>query len=183
MSKQVKNMQIAALKNEFGPTRDFVVMGINKLDNDANGALRTNLRKKKIRLRVVKNSLARKVLGDLGMNVKADSPLFTGMTILAFGGSSVSELSREVESELKNPKNAGTYKDKLTLKGALADGQPVTFEQALKMPTRAEAVARVVSLILSPASRLASQLKAPGANLASQIKSLSEGKETPAAAG
>jgi len=41
----------------------------------------------------------------------------------------------------------------------------------------------VVSLILSPASRLASQLKAPGANLASQIKSLSEGKETPAAAG
>ena len=67
--------------------------------------------------------------------------------------------------------------------GALADGQPVSFEQALKMPTRAEAVARVVSLILSPASRLASQLKAPGANLASQIKSLSEGKETPAAAG
>ena len=81
MSKQVKNMQIAALKSEFGSTRDFVVMGINKLDNDANGALRTNLRKKKIRLRVVKNSLARKVLGDLGMNVKGDSPLFTGMTI------------------------------------------------------------------------------------------------------
>ena len=53
MSKQVKNMQIAALKSEFGSTRDFVVMGINKLDNDANGALRTNLRKKKIRLRVV----------------------------------------------------------------------------------------------------------------------------------
>ena len=110
MSKQVKNMQIAALKSEFGSTRDFVVMGINKLDNDANGALRTNLRKKKISLRVVKNSLARKVLGDLGLNVKGDSPLFTGMTILAFGGSSVSELSREVESELKNPKNAGTYK-------------------------------------------------------------------------
>ena len=40
MSKQVKNMQIAALKSEFGSTRDFVVMGINKLDNDANGALR-----------------------------------------------------------------------------------------------------------------------------------------------
>lgn len=183
MSKLVKNMQIAALRNELGATRDFVVMGINKLDNDANGALRTNLRKKKIRLRVVKNSLARKVLGDLGMNVKADSPLFTGMTILAFGGSSVSELSREVESELKNPKNAGTYKDKLTLKGALADGQPVSFEQALKMPTRAEAIARVAGLALAPASRLAAQLKAPGANLASQIKSLSEGKETPAAAG
>ena len=33
MSKQVKNMQIAALKSEFGSTRDFVVMGINKLDN------------------------------------------------------------------------------------------------------------------------------------------------------
>lgn len=183
MSKTVKNMQIAALKGELGSTRDYVVMGINKLDNDANGMLRTNLRKKKIRLRVVKNSLVRRVFADMGMNVKADSPLFTGMTLLAFGGGSVSELSREVESELKSPKNAGTYKDKLTLKGAFADGQPLSFEQALKMPTRAEAIARVAALILSPASRLASQIKAPGANLASQIKSLSEGKETPAAAG
>lgn len=74
MSKLVKNMQITALKNELGSTRDFVVMGINKLDNDANGLLRASLRKKKIRLRVVKNSLARKVLGDLGMGVKGDSP-------------------------------------------------------------------------------------------------------------
>jgi ribosomal protein L10 len=67
------------------------------------------------------------------------------------------------------------------VKGALADGQPVTFEQALKMPTRLEAIGRVVSLAMAPAARLVSQIKAPGANLASQIKSLSEkGEETPA---
>jgi len=181
MSKQVKNMQIAALKHEFGTTRDFVVMSINKLDNEANGSLRTSLRKKNIKLRVVKNSLARKVLVDLGLNVTRESPLFAGMTILAYGASSVSELSREVESELKGAKTAAKYKNMLIVKGALADGQPVTFEQALKMPTRLEAIGRVVSLAMAPAARLVSQIKAPGANLSSQIKSLSEkGEETPA---
>jgi len=49
------------------------------------------------------------------------------------------------------------------------------------MPTRLEAIGRVVSLAMAPAARLVSQIKAPGANLASQIKSLSEkGEETPA---
>ena len=50
------------------------------------------------------------------------------------------------------------------------------------MPTRTQAIGRVVGLALSPASRLIGQLKAPGANISGQLKTLSERPE-PAAAG
>ena len=45
------------------------------------------------------------------------------------------------------------------------------------MPTRMEAIGRVLALIQAPAGRLVSQIKAPGARLASQIKTLAEKKE------
>ena len=51
------------------------------------------------------------------------------------------------------------------------------FELALKMPTREEAIGRVISLALAPASRLLGQLLGPAASVASQIKTISERKE------
>jgi hypothetical protein len=62
----------------------------------------------------------------------------------------------------------------VVIKGAIADGQPVTFEQAVKMPTRLEAIANVIGMALSPASRLVSQITAPAARVASQVKTISE---------
>ena len=62
-------------------------------------------------------------------------------------------------------------------KGAMAEGQEVTFKQALAMPTRAEAIGRVLSLALSPAQRVASQIVGPAGRVAAQIKTLSEKTE------
>jgi large subunit ribosomal protein L10 len=182
MSKVIKQMEMNALHDTFANVRDLVVLSIKGLNCHNDGQLRTALSKKKIRLRVVKNSLTRRVFDELGLNVPGDSPFWTGPTALAYGGDSVAELSKAVDDELKYSKAAAQYKDKVVVKGAIADGQVVPFDQALKMPTRLEAIARVVMLALAPASRLVSQLKAPGANLASQIKSLSEKKDEAAAA-
>src|SRR5262249_10052189 len=140
---------------------------------------RAALRKKKVRVQVVKNSLTRKVFGELGIQIGADSPYWQLPTALAWGAGSISELSREIDSELKHPKNGPLYKSKegkpfVRIKGAIADGQPVPFEQALKMPTRAEAIARVVSLALAPAARLVSQIRGPGSMIVGQIKSLKD---------
>ncbi|MBV9773726.1 MAG: hypothetical protein JO040_07230, partial [Gemmatimonadetes bacterium] len=71
--------------------------------------------------------------------------------------------------------------DKIKPKGAIADGQEVTFKQALSMPTKAEAIGRVVSLALSPAARLVSQILAPAGRIAGQVKTLRE--RTPPAEG
>jgi large subunit ribosomal protein L10 len=182
MSKVIKQMEMTALRESFGKVRDLVVLSITGLNCVHDGQLRAALRKKKIRLKVVKNSLTRKVFGDIGLHVPDDSPYWTGPTALAWGGDSIAELSQAIDGELKGAKTATLYKDKVFVKGAIADGLPVSFDQALKMPTRAEAIARVAMLALAPASRLVGQIKAAGANLASQIKTLSEKKEEAASA-
>jgi large subunit ribosomal protein L10 len=176
MSKVIKQMEMTALRESFGNVRDLVVLSIKGLNCIHDGQFRAALRKKKVRLKVVKNSLTRKVFGEIGLKVPDDSPYWTGPTAMAWGGDSLAELSQAIEGELKGPKTAPLYKDKVLVKGAIADGLPVSYEKALTMPTRVEAIARVMMLALAPASRLVGQLKAPGANLASQIKTLSEKK-------
>ena len=176
MSKVIKQMEMDSLKDTFKEVRDLVVLRITGLSGVADHQFRAALRKKNVRLKVVKNSLARRVFQELGLNVGDESPYWEGPTAFAWGAGSVAELSRTVDGELKAPKTAAQYKDKVVVKGAVADGQPVPFDRALKMPTRIEAIARVISLALAPASRLVSQLKGPGSALASQIKTLAEKK-------
>ena len=63
-----------------------------------------------------------------------------------------------------------------------SERQPVDFKVALKMPTKAEAIGRVIGMALSPASRLVSQILAPASNIAGQIKTLAEREPAEAAA-
>jgi large subunit ribosomal protein L10 len=173
MSKEIKQLEMNALEHTFKEVRDMVVMSIVGQDSQADNQLRLSLRKKNIRLQVVKNTLARRVLGNLGMQM---DKCWEGPTTLAWGAASLSELSRELDTAFK--KN-----EKVKFKGAVADGQQVSFEQALKMPTRAEAIGRVVMLALAPASRLLSQIRGPASSVASQIKTLAEKSEKAPAEG
>ena len=118
-------------------------------------------------MQIVKNSLGRRVFTDLGI---AGSSPWEGPTLVAWGAGSLSELSRELDAILK--KN-----DKIKPKSAIAEGQEVTFKQALSMPTKAEAIGRIVSLVLSPASRLLAQIQSPGGRVVGQIKTLAEKSE------
>src|SRR5258708_36329206 len=152
MSKQIKQMEMEALRNAFKDVRDLVVLSASKLNCQLDHQMRSTLRKKSIRLQVVKNSLARRVFDEMGMKVGS---YWEGPTWLAWGAGSLAELSKELETFVnKNDKI-------LKVKGAVSEGQEVTFKVALAMPTKAEAAGRVVGLALSPASRLMSQILAP----------------------
>lgn len=171
MSKQIKQMQMDDLKKSFGDVRDMVMMTVTGLDAQVENNIRLTLRKKNIRLQMVKNSLTRRVFDDMGMKLDG---VWEGSTTLAWGGSSVAELSKELEAQFKKAK------DKVKYKAALSDGELITFEQALKMPTRQEAIGGVIMLLLSPARRIAGQIRGPAARLAGQIKSVSEKPAEPA---
>jgi large subunit ribosomal protein L10 len=164
MSKQIKQMEMDNLKETFRDVRNMVVLSVTKQDCHADNQVRAALRKKNIRFKMVKNSLARRVFDDLGIKVER---FWEGSTVLAWGSSSVADLSKELEALAK--KN-----DKLKIKGAVAEGLEITFQQALAMPTRAEATGRIVGLALAPAARLVSQIMAPASTLAGQIKSIAE---------
>ena len=174
MSKVIKQMEMTALRKNFEGVRDVVVLSTKGLTCQADSTFRSNMRKKNIRLQVVKNSLTRKVFGELGLNVAAESPYWTGPTTLVWGAGSVAELSQAVDGELKLPKNAPLYKDKVKVKGAIADGQEIPFDAALKMPTRQQAIGAVLSALLSPAAAILGGLVSAGGQVAGQIQKISE---------
>jgi len=176
MSKAIKQMQMDALRKSFEGVRDLVVLSVKSINATVDNQLRQTLRKKNIHLQVVKNSLTRRVFDEMGLRVGKDSPYWAGPTLMAWGAGSIAELSQALDAELNKSKQAPQFKDKITIKGAISDGQEISFQQALKMPTRAEAIARVIGLALAPASRLLSQITGPASQLASQIKQLSEKK-------
>src|ERR1043166_5908302 len=175
MSKAIKQLQMDELKKTFGDVRDMVILNVVGLDAIADNQLRLGLRKKGIRLQVVKNSLARRVFADLGL--KADKA-WEGATTIAWGSTSIAGLSKELETALKKHEKVVKFNT------AIADGQEVAFDVALKMPTREQAIGQVIALALSAGSRLVGAILGPGGQLASQIKTLSEKKEeeAPAAA-
>jgi large subunit ribosomal protein L10 len=177
MSKAIKQMQMDALKTTFGEVRDYVVLNITGLSAQQDNALRNSLRKKKVRLLQVKNSLARIALDQIGVRIGKESPYWAGSTTFAWGGSSAGALARVIDDELKNPKTAAIYKDRIIKKGGIAEGQTVPFDVMVKMPTREEALAAVLSAILGPAAQIAGCLTGPAAQVASQVKTISEKKE------
>src|SRR5947209_3863198 len=117
MSKAIKQMQMTALKHTFGSVQDFVLLSISGLSAQQENGLRTALRKKKIRLLQVKNSLARLALDEAGVKIDKESPYWAGTTTFAWGAGSIAELSRSIDEQLKHPKTAPVYKDKVKVKG------------------------------------------------------------------
>jgi large subunit ribosomal protein L10 len=187
MSKIMKEMQMEDLRRTFSNVRDMVVLSLHKLSSAGEYQFRSTLRKKGIRLKTVKNTLCRRVFRDFKFSIPDKSPYWSNMTVLAYGGSSISELSKEIDAELKNPKNAGLYKEKdqekVIVKGAIADGSPVTFDQAIKMPTRLDLIAQILGMIQGPGSAIAGALTGVGSQIAAQVQQLSEKKdEAPAEA-
>jgi large subunit ribosomal protein L10 len=166
MSKAIKQMEMDALEKTFRDVRDLVFLSVSGVSATADNQMRLALRKKNVRLHVVKNSLARRVFDKLGIQASSDT-YWLGHTLIAWGHNSLKELSLEIDALMK--KN-----DKIKAKGALADGQEVTFEQAKKMLSKTEAIGRVVGLAMSPAARLVAQIQGPAGRIAGQVKTLRE---------
>ncbi len=117
MSKKIKQMQMNELTKTFGGVRDLVLLSLTGLDAITENKVRLDLRKKNIRLHMVKNSLARRVFGEMGINLK---DVWAGPTTIAWGGSSVAELSQQIDKAFrKNDK----IKDKVKIKTAVAEGE------------------------------------------------------------
>jgi large subunit ribosomal protein L10 len=168
MSKKIKQMQMDDLARKFGGVRDLVLLSVTGVDSLTENKMRLDLRKKNIRLHMVKNSLARRVFGEMGIQL---NDVWTGPTTIAWGANSVAELSRTLDEALK--KN-DKLRDKVKVKTAVAEGATVPFEKALTMPTRQEAIGSVLAAILGPISTVIGQLTGPASQVASQLKTMAE---------
>jgi len=168
MSKKIKQMQMDDLTKTFGGVRDLVLLSVSGVDSTFENKVRLDLRKKNIRMHMVKNSLARRIFGEMG--IKLDG-VWEGPTTVAWGANSVAELSRTVNDIfIKNDK----AKDKVKVKTAVAEGEQVPFDRALTMPTRQEAIGSLLAAILGPAGSISGLLVGPAGQVAGQIQTISE---------
>jgi large subunit ribosomal protein L10 len=168
MSKYVKEMMMDQLRSDLDGSQSLLILDLKGLDAVAEHQLRRDLRKKSIRLRALKNSLARRVFSEMGMD--GLSRYLEGPSVLVWGGGGVAELAKETSTQVKKLK-------KPEIKGGAVDGiviGPGQVEDITKLPSREQLIARVVSLALAPVQRILSLANAPAGQLMSQLKAKAE---------
>ena len=169
MSKKVKDMELTTLRKALSATKDFVLLEPLKVDAATDYEFRRKLREKSIRVQMVKNSYAKKIFGESGLNA---GEVWSGPTLLCYGGGSVKELSKSVETALKESKKDAKAPDKFKVKTGVADGNPTTLEDMTKMPTREEAIANVLAIALAPGANLLAALIGPGGTALALVKAV-----------
>ncbi|MCB9845242.1 MAG: 50S ribosomal protein L10 [Phycisphaeraceae bacterium] len=169
MSKTVKEMLTRDYRTKLEDQENALVISIRGVKSGDTNKMRMDLARKSIKVTVVRNDLARRAFE--GSSLAALEPLLNGSSALAYGGESVVEVARELVELVKQIPT-------IELKGALLDGELFEGEDGVKrlsaFPTRDEAIADVVTLVLSPARKLAGQLKGPGSRVAGVVKAIEE---------
>jgi len=167
MSKPVKEMIIEDYKRRFDGVDNAVVVDIRGISANSNNEMRYGLRQSDIQVTVVKNTLARKAFTGTGL--EALQPALDGPSALAYGSESVVEVARAIVDWAKKV-------DKLDLKGAVLDGQYFEGEEGIKalskFPTRDEAIAEAVQVVLSPGAELVGTVAGPGGELLAIVEAM-----------
>jgi large subunit ribosomal protein L10 len=157
------------LRDDLAGSRSMLILDFKGLDAVSEHQFRMDLRKKSIRVRTLKNTLARRVLADMG--VDGLSKFLEGPSVLVWGGDGPAELAKEISAQLKKLK-------KPQIKGGAVDGVvigPEQVEDITKLPSREELIGRVAALALAPATRVVSLANAPISSIASQLQTIVEG--------
>ena len=113
MSKYVKELMMDQLRSDLDGSRSVLILDLKGLDAVAEYQFRRDMRKKSIRVRALKNSLAQRVFTEMGMD--GLSKYLEGPSVLVWGGDGVAELAKEVSTQVKTLK-------KPEIKGGAVDG-------------------------------------------------------------
>ncbi|MCA9297871.1 MAG: 50S ribosomal protein L10 [Phycisphaerales bacterium] len=169
MSREVKGMLSRDYEERLGDTSDALVISLRGISANNNNEIRSKLLKKDIRVTVVRNALFRRAFE--GRPLGGLAPVLSGSSAVAYGGETVVDVAREIVGLLKE------YPE-IELKGAILDGMLFEGEQGVqalsKYPTRDEAIAKDITLVLSPGRNLMGQVKGPGSKVAGLIKAIEE---------
>jgi large subunit ribosomal protein L10 len=166
MSKPVKDMMTKMYRQMFAETDSALLVDIRGVGSNDNNALRNDLAKKDIRITVVRNNLARSAFADL--KLAPLNELIDGPSALVTGGQSVVNVARELIDWARKLRN-------LEIKGAVMDGVvfgPERIDELSKLPTREEALAQVVQLVISPAAALVATVAGPGSQVVNIVDEL-----------
>lgn len=169
MSKPVKNMIIEEYRRRFDGVSGGVLVHIRGMEALDNNTMRNELRKKSIQVTLLKNTLAKKAFA--GTPLEALNPSLVGPSAFVHGAESPVDVAREIIEWAKKV-------EQIELQAASLDG--IHFEGAAgvralsKYPTREEAQATVVTLLLSPHRGVVGCASSPGSKLLGVVKTIEE---------
>lgn len=167
MSKAIKDMLVDDLKRRLDGVGELIVVSLGTLDAQKTTALRQTLRKKRISLQLVKNSLARRATAGTPLAPALEKG--EGMLAIAWGGEDVVDLAKELD-RLTGVKDY----EGLECRGGALDGsrlEAADVKAVAKWPTRTEQLSILSGQISSLGSVLSGQILSAGGGLASQIAS------------
>lgn len=169
MSKPVKEMIMREYRDRLGDTEDVTVITLRGIDANSNNEIRTGLAEQDIHVTVVRNNLFLRTFE--GTNLERLAPVLTGSNAVAYGAESVVEVARAIVELAKKH-------EQIELKGAILDGTlfegDAGFRALANYPTRDEAIAQDVTLILGPGRKLLGAVKGPGGRLMGVVKAIEE---------
>src|SRR5215207_10387738 len=172
MSKTVKSLIMKELTGKLHDVESVAVINPRGIDAIKNNHIRRKLHEKGLRMTVVKNTLAKRAVGD--GKLKGFDALLDGPSAVIYGEASIATIARMILDEKKTD-------DKLELRGIFFDGELYTgdkgVEQVSKLPTREEAIGQIVALILAPGSKLSGIFKGQAGKVAALVKAVEERAE------
>ena len=171
MSKYVKELMMDQFRTELDGDKSVLILDLKGLDAISEYQFRKDLRTKKIKMRVLRNTLARRVFADMGMGGLGQ--YLEGPSVAVWGGDGVAELAKEISTQVKKLK-------KPAIKGGAVDGTvigPDQVEDITKLPSREALIGRVVTLALSPVARIVTLANSPASGLLGQLQTLAEPAE------
>ncbi len=159
-SKDDKQKDIDALRQDLEQSKNLFVTGYEKLRVDQDFELRKTIRAAGGKYRVIKNNLAEKA--SEGTAAEQVLKGLRGMTSLAYTANDPVALAKALTTYAKaNP----TF----TFKAGLVEGRVIDIKainDLANMPAKEEIFARLLFLINAPAQRLVTAMNAVGRNLA-----------------
>ena len=169
MSKAVKELIRSEYRDRLEGYEDALLISLRGIESNDTNAIRDSLRQKEIRVTMIRNNLFFREFEESGLgNLR---PLLKGSNSVAYGAESVVHVAREIVKLVKQYPG-------IELKGAVLDGTLFEGEAGVKAlskyPTRDEAIAQNITLVLSPGRKLLGAVKGPGGRLMGIVKAIED---------
>jgi large subunit ribosomal protein L10 len=161
MNKSQKETSVNELHEKMAKATFVAAVSHSKLDAETDIALRKAMREAKVDFKVVKNTLA--LRASKGTPVEKLAEHFSGPMAVAMAYGDVVAGAKAVTEAFKK---APTM---ITVKGGVAEGAAFDakgVDALSKMPGLNELRAKLLGMLLQPATRIAQVINAPGASLA-----------------
>ena len=161
-----KSQVVSELKESIQKSTGIYIADFSRITVESVTALRANLRKKGIGMKVAKNTLIRRALEESGIKGLEKHLVGPSALITADDQDPMAPAKALVDFHKAN-------EGFMTVKIAHIDGAQYAgsrLADLAKMPGKRELQAGVVSLALGPGSQLLGLIKGPGSKIAGQIK-------------